>query len=419
MTGTVALIGTLDTKGREYAFLRDHLRRNGVDTLVIDASVLGEPAFPPDIDRRAFYAAGGFDFAAIQAKADRGEAVAAAATAAAALARKLYAEGRIHGIIALGGAAGTTIGTAAMRALPVGVPKVMVSTLASGDTRPYVGIRDICMIHSVVDIAGINRLSRAILTNAVNAICGMVTGRLALSEQGEAERVEGTLIGMTMFGVTTPCVLAAQKILEDSGYECLVFHATGSGGRAMESLIDDGFIVGVCDATTTEWADELVGGILSAGPTRLEAAARKGIPQVVSVGALDMVNFGPRDTVPAKFKDRKFYQHNPNVTLMRTTVEENRKLGEIIAGKLNAARGPVRVYLPLKGLSAIDKAGQPFDDPAARAALYEALEKNLDRKKADLAKMDCHINDPAFAEALARGLLELTADRNFKRPLAP
>jgi uncharacterized protein (UPF0261 family) len=404
MPPTVFLPGTLDTKGREYAFLRDHLRENGLGTLVADASVTGEPAFAPDIDRAAFYAAGGFDHAALRAKGDRGEAVAAAAKAAEALARRLYAEGRIHAVVALGGAAGTTIGTAAMRALPVGVPKVMVSTMASGDTRPYVGTRDICMMYSVVDIAGINRLSRVVLANAANAVRGMLKEPGASPASGAAEK---PLIAMTMFGVTTPCVLAAQKILEEAGYECLVFHATGVGGRAMEGLIGDGFIAGVCDVTTTEWADELVGGVLSAGPERLDAAAKKGIPQVVSVGALDMVNFGPRDTVPAKFRDRLFYQHNPNVTLMRTTAEENRRLGEILAGKLNAATGPVKVLLPLRGLSAIDAEGKPFHDPAARQAMYEALEKGLAGSRVEVVKMDCHINDPAFAAAAATGLLAM------------
>jgi uncharacterized protein (UPF0261 family) len=427
---TVALLGTLDTKGREYAFLRDRVREAGCGTLVIDAAVIGEPAFAPDIDRAALFAAGGFDAAALKAKGDRGEAVTAAAKSAEVLIRRLYDEGGIHGVAALGGSAGTTIATAAMRALPVGVPKLMVSTLASGDTRPYVGIRDVCMMYSVVDIAGINRLSRAILTNAAGAIAGMVLTQgtgvrglgsgqnvgnpqtaiagvpvpLPLSPPPSADR---PLIGMTMFGVTTPCVSAAQKILEDAGGECLVFHATGTGGRAMESLIDDGFLTAVCDVTTTEWADELVGGVLSAGPTRLDAAGRRGIPQVVGVGALDMVNFGPRDTVPAKFAGRLFYQHNATVTLMRTTVDENRRLGEIIAGKLNAARGPVKLFLPLRGLSAIDAEGKPFHDPAARGALYDALERNLDRRRVELIKLDNHINDPEFAEAMAGGLLAL------------
>lgn len=431
---TVALLGTLDTKGREFAFLRETIRRHGLETLVIDASVLGEPAFPPDIDRRVFFAAGGFDADALRRKGDRGEALAAAVRSAEVIARKLHGEGRIHGLVSLGGSGGTSIATAAMRALPVGVPKLMVSTMASGDTRPYVGIRDVCMMYSVVDISGINRLSRSILANAANAIAGMVAGAEPMDyangvrphfSGAEGAGLSGApmdyvngvrphlrpLVGMTMFGVTTPCVEAVRKILEASGYECLVFHATGTGGRAMEGLVEDGFLAGVCDVTTTEWADELVGGVLSAGPARLEAAGKKGIPQVVSVGALDMVNFGPRDTVPAKFAGRKFYPHNPTVTLMRTTVEENRRLGEILAEKLNAAKGPVKLFLPLRGLSAIDREGQPFDDPAARAALYAAIERRLDRKKIDLVKLDLHINDPAFAEAMAKGFLELMTRR--------
>ncbi len=400
----MALLGTLDTKGPEFAFLRDLIHRRGLRTLVIDASVVGEPAFAPDIDRTAFYAAGGFDHGRLKAKADRGESMAAAVKSAEVLARRLYAEGRIHGIVSLGGSGGTTIATAAMRALPIGVPKLMVSTLASGDTRPYVGIRDVCMMYSVVDVAGINRVSRIVFANAAHAIAGMVSG-----ETPAAAGHDRPLVGMTMFGVTTPCVEAVREVLEKAGYECLIFHATGTGGRAMERVVEDGFLDAVCDVTTTEWADELVGGVLSAGPTRLDAAAKRGIPQVVSVGALDMVNFGPRATVPAKFSDRKFYPHNPSVTLMRTTVEENRKLGEILARKLNAARGPVRLYLPLRGVSAIDREGQPFDDPAARKALFEAIEANLDRKKVELVKLDRHINDLPFAQAMARGLLELIA----------
>lgn len=400
MPPTVALFGTLDTKGPEYAFLRDRIRAAGVQTLVIDASVAGEPAFAPDIGVRELFAAGGADFDGLRAAGDRGAAVTAAADCAAVLARRLFGEGRIQAVAALGGSAGTTIGTAAMRALPVGVPKVMVSTLAAGDTRPYVGLRDVCMMPAVVDIAGLNRISRAVIANAAAAVAGMLN---APPLPADSDR---PLVGLTMFGVTTPCVQALRARLEQAGYECLVFHATGTGGRVMESLIDDGFFVGVCDVTTTEWADELVGGILSAGETRLEAAGKRGLPQVVSVGALDMVNFGPMDTVPERFRTRLFHKHNPTVTLMRTTVEENRMLGAILAAKLNDACGPVRVYLPLRGLSALDAEGRPFHNPVARRALYESLEANLDRK-VELVKIDGHINDPAFAEAMAAGMLEL------------
>ncbi|HEX5106786.1 MAG TPA: Tm-1-like ATP-binding domain-containing protein, partial [Pirellulaceae bacterium] len=311
------------------------------------------------------------------------------------------------GVIGIGGSAGTTIGTAAMRALPIGVPKLMVSTLASGNVQPWVGEKDILMLNSVVDIAGINRISRRILGQAAAAMAGMVN---FASESNPKSKIQNPksdrpLIAATMFGVTTPCVQHARKILEEAGYEVLVFHATGSGGRAMESLIRDGLIAGVLDITTTELADELVGGILSAGPDRLTAAGQMGIPQVVSVGALDIVNFGPRETVPEKFKDRKFHIHNASVTLMRTTPEESASLGQEIGRKLAAAKGPAAILLPLQGVSAIDRAGQPFDDPAARAALYDGIRSTRD--KTELIELDCHINDPAFADAVTRKLLAL------------
>jgi uncharacterized protein (UPF0261 family) len=302
-----------------------------------------------------------------------------------------------------------------MRALPIGVPKLMVSTLASGNVQPWVGEKDILMLNSVVDIAGLNRISRRILSQAAAAMAGMVNFGLRIADGGLANAgnpqsairnppsPDCPLIAATMFGVTTPCVQHARKILEEAGYEVLIFHATGSGGRAMESLICDGLIAGVLDITTTELADELVGGILSAGPERLTAAGRMGIPQVVSVGALDMVNFGPRDTVPAKFADRKFHVHNASVTLMRTTPEENARLGEEIGRKLAAAKGPAAILLPLQGVSAIDRAGQPFDGPASRAALYDGIRAS--RGNTELIELDCHINDPAFADAAARKLL--------------
>jgi uncharacterized protein (UPF0261 family) len=287
-----------------------------------------------------------------------------------------------------------------MQALPVGIPKVMVSTVASGDTRPYVGEKDITMMYSVVDISGINSLSRRILANAAFAIVGMAKGDLPAVEQ------EKPLIAATMFGVTTPCVTKAREYLEKKGYEVLVFHATGTGGKAMEGLIEAGFIKGVLDITTTEWADELVGGILNAGPTRLEAAAKMGIPQVVSVGALDMVNFGPIDTVPEKFKGRNFYKHNPTVTLMRTTVAECRQLGEIIAGKISQAKGPVALFIPLQGVSLIDVEGKPFYGPEEDATLFGALRDTIG-DNVELMEMDTDINDEAFALAMAEKLLQL------------
>lgn len=397
---TVVVLGTLDTKGHELGYVRDIIRAEGLDTLLVDMGVLESPQVTPDITREEVAAAAGFDLPALAAKRDRGEAVAAMTRAAPVIAKKLYAEGRLQGIISLGGSAGTTIGTAAMQALPVGVPKMMVSTLASGDTRPYVGTKDIAMMYSVVDISGLNRLSRRILGNAARAVAGMVK---AGAEEAADDK---PLITATMFGVTTPCVTMAREYLESKGYEVLVFHATGSGGRAMEGLIEDGYISGVLDITTTEWCDELVGGVLTAGPHRLEAAGKKGIPQVVSVGALDMVNFGPPETVPEKFKGRKFYQHNPTVTLMRTTPAECAELGRIIAEKLNAATGPTVVVLPLKGVSMIDAEGKPFYDPEADAALFDALRRNL-RPDIRLIEVENHINDREFALTMAKTLEEL------------
>src|SRR5829696_2918557 len=373
---TVVLIGTLDTKGREYAFLRDRLREHGVETVLVDAGVLGEPKAEPDVTREEVARAGGASAAELARAGDRGAAVAAMARGAGEVVKRLQAEGRLDGVLGLGGSGGSSLVTSAMRELPVGVPKLMVSTVASGDTRPYVGESDVTMMYSVVDIAGINQISARILSNAAGAIAGMA--KAEIPEAGE----EKPLVGATMFGVTTPAVDAARERLEELGYEVLVFHATGAGGRSMEALMRDGFITASLDITTTELADEVVGGVLSAGPDRLEAAGFLGIPQVVSLGALDMVNFGPEDTIPKKFDGRNFYVHNPTVTLMRTTPEENAELGRRIARKLNAARGPVTLFVPLGGVSLIDAEGQPFYDPEADSALFEALRKNLDESVA-------------------------------------
>jgi uncharacterized protein (UPF0261 family) len=400
----VLVVGTLDTKGTEIQFVRDRL--NDVGALVIDAGVLGPPSFAPDVPRERVFAAAGTSLAAIRQAADRGRAIEAAARGVAAVVRELHAQGAVEGILGLGGSAGTTIATAAMRALPFGIPKLMVSTLASGQVKPYVGVRDICMMHSVVDICGLNRISRTVLANAAAAMVGMVLhGRDLPSVSSDKP-----LVTATMFGVTTPCVEAARKIVEEKGYEVLVFHATGTGGQTMESFIKDGLISGVLDITTTELADELVGGELTAGPDRLTAAAIQGVPQVISVGALDMVNFGPPATVPQKFKERRFYQHNPTITLMRTTPAENDLLGKQIAEKASAARGPTAVLLPLRGVSAIDREGQPFWWPEADQALFQSL-RNWISPNVRLVELDLHINDPAFAEAAARTLLEMMSGR--------
>ena len=401
---TIAVLGTMDTKGEEHAFVANVIKQRGHHVLVIDTGTLDAPKLPPDISRQEVAAAAGADLNALVAKKDRGEAVAAMSRGAPVVLAKLVAERRIDGVISLGGGGGTAISTAAMRALPIGFPKVMVSTLASGNVAPYVGVKDITMMPAVVDVAGINRISRQILTRAAGAICGMVE---SVPPPGE----DKPIIVASMFGNTTDCVQAAKKLLEAAGYEVLVFHATGTGGRAMESLIESGMVSGVLDITTTEWADEWVGGILGAGPTRCEAAARHGVPAIVTPGCLDMVNFGGPDTVPAKFADRTFYQHNPQVTLMRTSPEECAELGRILAEKVNLSTAPVTVLLPLKALSVISAPGQKFHDPIADRILFTALKAFL-RKDIELVELDCAINAPEFAKTCAEKLLANLARRN-------
>jgi uncharacterized protein (UPF0261 family) len=394
---TVVLVGTLDTKGVEYGFLRDRLREAGVDVVLVDAGVLGQPQIEPDVRREEVARAAGADHAQLVRVADRGAAVDAMGRGAAAVLARLHAEGRLDGAAAVGGSGNSSIAAQAMRDLPVGVPKLIVSTVASGDTRPYVGATDVTMMYSVVDISGINQISSRILTNAAGAIAGMAG---ATVPEGAGER---PLVGATMFGVTTPCVTAARERLEELGYEVLVFHATGTGGQSFEALATGGFLVGALDATTTELADELVGGVLSAGPDRLEAVGRAGLPQVVSLGALDMVNFGPRDTVPERFAGRNLYVHNPTVTLMRTTPDECAELGRRIGAKLSAATGPVALFVPLRGVSAISGEGGPFYDPDADAALRAGLRETL-APSVEVHEVDADVNDPAFAVAMAARL---------------
>ena len=386
--GAVVLLGTLDTKGAEYGFLRDRLLERGVEVLLVDAGINEPVGAQPDAGRDEVALAGGADVAALAAAGDRGAAVTAMAAGAEQVVKRLHEEGRLAGILALGGSGGTSIATRAMRALPVGVPKLMVSTVASGDTRPYVGAVDVTMMYSVVD-----RVSARIMANAAGAIAGMVAATVP-------ELATKPLVGATMFGVTTPCVTRARERLEELGYEVLVFHATGAGGQSLEALVRDGFLAGVLDTTTTELADELVGGVLSAGPDRLEAAGEAGVPQVVSLGALDMVNFGPRETVLPQFEGRNLYVHNPTVTLMRTTPEECAELGREIGRKLSAAQGPTAVFVPLRGVSMIAVAGQPFHDDAADEALFSALRASLD-DSIELNERDTDINDPELAVEMA------------------
>lgn len=372
-----------------------------MESVLVDAGV-GEPVgVTPDITNDRVAEAAGSTLAEL-VEAGRGAAVEAMARGATGVVLDLFVRGKLDGIVALGGSGGSAIATAAMRALPVGVPKLMVSTLASGDTRAYVGAVDITMMYSVVDIAGINSVSARIIANAAAAVAGMASA--------EPPAIESKpLIAASMFGVTTPCVTHARTILEEHGYEVLVFHATGTGGQSMEKLAGEGFLAGVLDATTTELADDLVGGVLSAGPTRLEAAGRAGIPQVVSLGALDMVNFGPMETVPAEFRSRLLYQHNPTVTLMRTTPEECAELGRRLGAKLAMARGPAAVFVPRRGVSMIDVEGQPFHDPDADEALRVGLRETIGG--VEINELDLEINDERFAAAMADRLVELIEEK--------
>ncbi len=396
---TIAVLGTFDTKGEEHGYVADLIRQRGHQPFLIDVGTLEAPKLQPDVPRSEIALAAQADLAAVVARRDRGEAVAVMTKGAPIVLARLQREGRIDGVISLGGGGGTAICSAAMRALPVGFPKLMVSTLASGNTAPYVGVKDIVMMPSVVDVAGLNRLSRKLLAQAAGAICGMVEARVPA---GAADK---PVIVASQFGNTTPCVTHARTLLEAAGYEVMVFAATGNGGRTMESLIESGVAAGVLDITTTEWADELVGGVLNAGPTRCEAAARGGVPAIVTPGCLDMVNFGERASVAEKFNDRRFYQHNAQVTLMRTNPEECAELGRILAAKCNLSTGPVSVLLPLRGISVISAPGQPFHWPEADAALFGEWKRHL-RTDIPVLEYDGNINDPAFAELCVRELMK-------------
>ena len=410
---TVALVGTLDTKGPDYAFLAQRLRAGGVGVIVVDAGT-GTPAgISPDIPAQQVAAAAGTTVDALRSARDRGAAVTAMGRGAAVVVGELAAAGRADGVLAAGGSGGSSIAAQVMAALPVGLPKLLVSTMASGDVSPYVGAKDVCVMYSVVDVAGINRISRLVLGNAAAAMAGMVLARAQPGEQDSAEG-ERPLVAASMFGVTTPAVETAWARLTDLGYEVLVFHATGAGGRALEALAEARLVAGVLDLTTTELADDLVGGVLSAGPARLTAAGAAGLPQVIAPGALDMVNFGPRDTVPGQFAGhRLLYVHNPTVTLMRTTAAEMAELGARIGRKAAAATGPTEVFWPDRGVSALDAEGQAFADPAADAACRDALAAELRASAAGrLHRVDAHINDPEFALAMADRLHQMIQTRS-------
>ena len=396
---TIAVIAALDTKGWEVAFVADLIRQRGHRVLMIDVGIRAHSHAVDGISAQEVAHAGDADLTGLRTKGDKGAAMDAMTRGAAVVAAKLYAEGGFQGIVGMGGTAGTAICASAMRSLPIGVPKVLVSTVASGDTRAYVGTKDITLMYSVVDIAGLNRISTRVLANAAGAVSGM-------SETEVPARRDRPLIAASMFGNTTACVDRARQHLEAAGFEVLVFHATGVGGMTMESVIADGFVDGVLDVTTTELADELCGGVFSAGPDRLNAAARVGTPQVVAPGCLDMVNFWAPDTVPARFSARKLYRWNPNVTLMRTDVEESATLGRTLAQRINRSTGPLTVLLPLRGVSQLDSEGGDFWWPEADAALFAAVREHL-RPDIPVIELDMTINDPRFAERAAQALLEL------------
>lgn len=401
---TIAVVGTLDSKGHEHAFVAERIRELGHEPLLIDVGTLTEPQVKADISREAVLSEAGVN---LPREEDRGRRVGAMAEALPTLLARLAEEGAIDAVISLGGSGGTAIATAGMRALPIGFPKLMVSTMASGNTANYVGTKDIVMFPSIVDVAGLNQISETIFTRAGAAICGMANARIAV-DGGKP------LIVASMFGNTTECVDHARGLLEEAGYEVLVFHATGAGGRTMESLIESGMVAGVLDITTTEWADELLGGVLSAGPERLDAAGKAGAPAIVTPGCLDMANFGERDTVPAEFGNRNFYIHNPQVTLLRTNAEECAKLGKILADKVNAYTGPVTVLLPTKAISIISAEGQPFHDAAADKALFDAIRDNLSAT-VKLVELDAEINAPEFAAACAEELLAHLKNRSLQQ----
>ncbi len=407
---TVALVGTLDSKPVENAFLRDRIEESGCHTVMINAGVFTDPDYDVDFGRAAVAAAAGGDIEELAAVGDRGSAVAIQSEGAARIVEQLHAAGRLDGVIGLGGSGGTAVASRAMRQLPVGVPKLIVSTMASGDTSLYVDTKDITMMFSVIDIAGINQVSAQVLSNAAAAISGM-----ARSHEKYRYNVAGRpLVGATQYGTTTRCVDAARDFLEDAGYEVLVFHATGPGGRSMEELMASGHIVAALDVTTTELMDEIAGGTTTAGPDRLEMAGSLGLPQVISVGAVDQITFRPPSAVPTHFADRNSYRHNPAVTLVRSNAAEMAEYGRLLCAKLNRATGPVSVFVPLRGFSEYDAADGVFHDPDSNRALIEVLRTDL-APHIELIEMDNDLNDAEFAEAMARRLDELFREWSVSR----
>lgn len=399
---TIAIAGTFDTKGEEFLYAKHLVETLGLHPLMIHTGVFA-PLFTPEITNAQVASAAGGNIEELAAQKDRAKATAVLSRGMQILVPQLYQEGKLDAILSFGGSGGTSLVTPAMQALPLGVPKLMVSTMASGNVEQYIGTSDIIMMPSIVDIAGLNKISRMIFRNAIFAIAGMLKGHESMPDVQKTHR---PLIAASMFGVTTPCVMAAKKYLEERGYEVIIFHMTGTGGRTMESLIRQGFFAGVLDLTTTEWCDEVAGGVLSAGPHRCEAAVQCGIPQVVSVGACDMVNFGPPDTVPKKYIGRQFYPHNPMVTLMRTSEIECREVARNLAKRWNEASASMAVFLPKRGISMIDADGKPFDGPFERRVLFDTIEAGIDNPHVTIHEVDLHINDPEFAKMAAQELIK-------------
>jgi len=401
---TIYAIATMDTKGEEIDFIAARIRAAGARALTVDVGTKDPATTRPDIPRETVAS----HSTNVLGKSDRGQAVAAMADALTAFLRAEHAAGKISGVIGVGGSGGTALIAPALRALPVGLPKVLVSTVASGNVAPYVGATDIAMIYSVTDVAGLNRVSKIILANAARAVTAMASAPAPTTPLPP----DKPAVGLTMFGVTTPCVTAVRKTLETNhDLDCLTFHATGTGGQAMEKLVESGLIDGgIIDVTTTEVADLVAGGIFAALPTRFDPILQKQIPFVLSLGAMDMVNFGARDTVPAKYGDRKFHIHNPQITLMRTTPEENKQCARFIASKLNRATSPWTLLIPEQGISALDAKGQPFWDPNANTALFTELESTLETNSSrQIRRLPLHINDPQFAQELVQSFLNLRA----------
>lgn len=397
---TVVAPGALDTKGTDYDFLVRQVQSHGVNTLTIDFGVLGDPPFPPDIASAEVAQAGGAELQTLRESKDKTRSMRVMSDGLARILARLHREGRLDGVCGMGGSSGTAILSAGMRPLPIGTPKLLISTVASGDVSTYVGSADITLMHSVVDVAGLNRISRGVYTNAAAAIAGMV----------RAERATGSerpVIAASMFGNTTPCVSQASSLLDQAGFEVLVFHATGSGGRTMQRLSHDGLLAGLLDLTTTELADEVCGGVFSAGPERVEMAAGHAIPAVLAPGCVDMCNFGARSTVPLRYQSRLLYEWNANVTLMRTNAGENRLIGGLLAETANRCSGPVAIIWPLRGVSMLDSPGGAFWDEESDQACLSAVRSHL-RPGIPVIELDANINDPVFAGRAADMFLELS-----------